>query len=193
MIKKIVIIGPESTGKSTLCEQLAAHYKTDWVKEYAREYLLTNGKEYTYENLLDVAKGQVKAEESGVGSRESEAFNSVHTDSELQTKNSELVFIDTDMYVMKVWCEFVFEKCHHWILNRIVERQYDLYLLCNVDLPWVKDELREYPDLESRKKLYSHYLDIMINQYTTWVDISGNYEERLQKAIAAVDKKIINS
>ena len=193
MIKKIVIIGPESTGKSTLCEQLAAHYKTDWVKEYAREYLLTNGKEYTYENLLDVAKGQVKAEESGVGSRESEAFNSVHTDSELQTKNSELVFIDTDMYVMKVWCEFVFEKCHHWILNRIVERQYDLYLLCNVDLPWVKDELREYPDLESRKKLYSHYLDIMINQNTTWVDISGNYEERLQKAIAAVDKKIINS
>ena len=193
MIKKIVIIGPESTGKSTLCEQLAAHYKTDWVKEYAREYLLTNGKEYTYENLLDVAKGQVKAEESGVGSRESEAFNSVHTDSELQTKNSELVFIDTDMYVMKVWCEFVFEKCHHWILNRIVERQYDLYLLCNVDLPWVKDELREYPDLESRKKLYSHYLDIMINQNTTWVDISGNYEERLQKAIAAVDKKIVTS
>jgi nicotinamide riboside kinase len=102
--------------------------------------------------------------------------------------NYQPLFIDTDMYVMKVWCEFVFEKCHHWILNRIVERKYDLYLLCNVDLPWVKDELREYPDLENRLKLYHHYKEIMINQNVPWVDISGNYEERLQKAIAAVDK-----
>ncbi len=174
MIKKIVIIGPESTGKSTLCEQLAAHYKTEWVKEYAREYLLANGTDYSFENLLDVAKGQISSEEKACH--------------ELSTKNYELSFIDTDMYVMKVWCEFVFEKCHHWILNRIVERKYDLYLLCNVDLPWVKDELREYPDLENRLKLYHHYKDIMINQKVPWVDISGDYEERLQKAVEAVDK-----
>ena len=98
-----------------------------------------------------------------------------------------LLFIDTDMYVLKVWCEFVFDKCHHWILNQVVERKYDLYLLCNIDLPWVADELREYPDLESRARLYHHYKDIMINQPVPWVDISGNYEERLQKAITAVD------
>jgi nicotinamide riboside kinase len=91
------------------------------------------------------------------------------------------------MYVMKVWSEFVFNKCHHWILNRIVERKYDLYLLCNVDLPWVKDELREYPNLEERQKLYHYYKDLMVNQNTPWIDISGNYEERLQKAIKAVD------
>ena len=166
-MKKIVIIGPESTGKSTLCEQLAAHYNTQWVKEYAREYLLTNGKEYNYDNLLDIAKGQIAAEELGDG---------------------KLLFIDTDMYVMKVWCEYVFNKCQHWILNRIVERKYDLYLLCNVDLPWVKDELREYPDLEARKKLYRHYKDLMVNQNVPWVDISGSYEERLQRAIAATDR-----
>ena len=92
------------------------------------------------------------------------------------------------MYVMKVWCEFVFEKCHHWILNRIVERKYDLYLFCNIDIPWVKDELREYPDLENRQKLYHHYKDILINQNVPWIDISGSYEERLIKAIEAVDK-----
>ncbi|MBO9660994.1 MAG: ATP-binding protein, partial [Chitinophagaceae bacterium] len=57
MLKKIVIIGPESTGKSTLAAQLAEHYETDWVPEFAREYLLSNGKEYTYEDLLTIAKG----------------------------------------------------------------------------------------------------------------------------------------
>ena len=97
------------------------------------------------------------------------------------------LFLDTDMYVMKVWCEFVFNRCHRFILEQIGERNYDLYLLCNIDLPWVKDELREYPDLHTRKKLYQIYKDIMLNQSVPWVDISGNYEQRLHKAIAAVD------
>ncbi len=180
MIKKIVIIGPESTGKSTLCKQLAAHYNTIWVKEYAREYLLKNGTAYTYENLLDIAKGQVSSEQLAVDSWQ------LANKSKIGNLKS-AIFIDTDMYVMKVWCEFVFEKCHHWILNRIAERKYDLYLLCNIDLPWVKDELREYPDLESRQKIYCYYKDIMVNQTVPWVDISGDYEARLGKAIKAVD------
>ena len=179
MVKKIVIIGPESTGKSTLCKQLATHYNSVWVKEYAREYLLKNGTNYTFENLLDIAKGQVENEELGI--RNWEAANKSKIDN-LKSP----IFIDTDMYVMKVWCEFAFEKCHHWILNRIVERKYDLYLLCNIDLPWVKDELREYPDLENRQKLYHYYKDIMINQNVPWVDISGSYEERLEKAIQSL-------
>jgi len=174
MLKKIVIIGPESTGKSSLCTQLASYYKTDWVKEYAREYLLENGTAYTFENLLEVAKEQIELEETAI-------------ENMLQSDTG-LLFIDTNMYVMKVWCEFVFEKCHHWILNTIVERKYDLYLLCNIDLPWVKDELREYPDLVTREKLYHHYKDIMLNQQVPWIDICGNYEERLQKAIDAVNE-----
>jgi nicotinamide riboside kinase len=76
------------------------------------------------------------------------------------------------------------------VLDEITKRQYDLYLLCNIDLPWVKDELREYPDLHTRKKLYYIYKDIMINQSVPWVDISGGYNERLQKAIAAVDRLV---
>src|SRR5665647_830217 len=156
-IKKFVVIGPESTGKSTLCTQLAEYHKTIWVPEYAREYLEKNGTEYSYDELLTIAKGQIDLEEF------------LH--SQLPTHNSRLLFIDTDMYVMKVWCEFVFNKCHNWILNRIAERRYDGYLLCNTDLPWVKDNLREYPDVETRNKLYHFYKDLLINQSVPWTDI----------------------
>lgn len=182
-IKKIVVIGPESTGKSSLCKKLAAHYNTIWVKEYAREYLQKNGTDYTFENLLDVAQGQIRLEEEGIKRL---------TASARQPVNPEQIFIDTDMYVMKVWCEFVFGQCHNWILNQIVERKYDLYLLANVDAPWVKDELREYPDLATREKLYCCYKDIMVNQAVPWADISGDYEERLKKAIAATDNILQN-
>jgi NadR type nicotinamide-nucleotide adenylyltransferase len=172
-IIKIAVIGPESTGKSTLCKQLAQHYNTSWCPEFAREYLHKQGAHYTYDDLLSIAKGQVALEEkmieSAIGNRQ------------------QVIFIDTDLYVMKVWSEFVFGKCHQWILEQIVQRKYDLYLLCKTDLPWVKDELREYPDLHTREKLYSMYKDLMINQSTAWVEIGGNYEERLQKAVAAVD------
>lgn len=182
MVKKIVVIGPESTGKSTLCAMLADYYKTGWVKEYARQYLLTYGTEYTFDNLLDIAKGQINLEE--------EALSKIYGDNQTTTNPQKHIplFIDTDMQVLKVWCEFVFGKCHHWILNQIAERKYDLYLLCNVDLPWVKDELREYPDLSARKKLYHHYKDALVNQQVPWTDISGDHDTRLLMAVDAVNK-----
>jgi len=180
-LKKIAIIGPESTGKSTLCELLAQYYNTQWCPEFAREYLLTHGTDYSYSDLLYIAKGQLAMEDEYIQS----TVNGPQT-----TVNSPLIFIDTEMYVMKVWCEFVFGKCHRWVLDQIIERKYDLYLLCNTDLPWVKDELREYPDLKTRDTLYHIYKDIMINQSTPWVNISGDYDERLQKAIKAIDQLI---
>ena len=170
-LKKIAIIGPESTGKSTLTQQLAEHYKTVWCPEYARAYLNENGTNYTFEDLQKIAEGQLILEDT----LQQEATNNLY-------------FIDTEMYVMKVWCEYVFGKCHQFILDEIIERKYDLYLLCNVDLPWVADDLREYPDEAPRKELYNIYKDILINQNTPWVDISGNYEERLTIAVNAVNK-----
>ena len=170
MLKKIVIIGPESTGKSTLCKQLAEHFETGWVPEYAREYLLKNGTDYTFDDLLTIAKGQLALEDK--------------ISSDLHAKS--YLFIDTDMYVMKVWCEFVFDKCHRYILDEIAKRKYDLYLLCKPDMPWVKDELRAYPDLETREKLYRIYKDILLNQNTPWAEVAGNYDERLQTAINGV-------
>ncbi len=169
-MKKIVVIGPESTGKSTLCSQLADHYQTVWCPEFAREYLLENGMDYTFDDLLTIAHGQLKLEETMLA----------------QAKN-DLYFIDTDMYVMKVWCEVAFENCHTWILKQIARRRYDLYLLCSTDLPWTKDELREYPDLHFRNKLFKMYKDILVNSRTMWSEISGTDAQRLQMAVGIID------
>jgi NadR type nicotinamide-nucleotide adenylyltransferase len=169
-IRKVVIIGPESTGKSTLCEQLAAHYMTVWCPEFAREYLLQYGKNYSFDDLLKIAMGQLELEEVML----TEARNGIY-------------FIDTDMYVMKVWCEEVFQDCHKWILNQIAVHPYDLYLLCDVDLPWTQDGLREYPDLEIRKRLHKTYKDLLINSGTKWAEVSGTNAERLQTAIRLID------
>ncbi len=184
MIKKIVIIGPESTGKSTLCEQLAANYNTLWCPEYAREYLLQNGTNYTFDDLAFIAKGQVALEEAYAERARSQKLSDIqHT-----TSNIHPLFIDTDMYVMKVWCEFVFGRCHRFILDEIVARKYDLYLLCNTDLPWTRDELREYPDLKSRETLFKMYKDLLVNQSTPWVEIKGSNDDRLKTAIEATEK-----
>lgn len=169
-MKKIIILGPESTGKSTLCAQLAEHYKTCWCPEFAREYLKETGGKYTYAELLNIAHGQLELEDTLL----------------INAKNG-LYFIDTDLYVMKVWCEVAFERCHTWILKQIASRQYDLYLLCHVDLPWVQDELREYPDMKFRKKLFHMYRDILINQKAKWAEISGTDTQRLQMAISVID------
>jgi NadR type nicotinamide-nucleotide adenylyltransferase len=185
-MKKVVILGPESTGKSTLCQLLAEHYKTVWCAEFARQYLLENGTQYSFDDLLIIAKGQLALEESTIANLSKSTTDTENDNSPEASSN--LVIIDTDQYVMKVWCEYVFGDCHTWILNRVAQRPYDLYLLCKPDLPWVQDELREYPNEKPRQELYHIYKDQMINQYTPWVEISGNYDERLQKAISAIDR-----
>ncbi len=172
-IKKIVILGPESTGKSTLCAALAKHYQTEWCPEYARQYLTENGTDYTYDNLLTIAKGQLRGED------------------EFVEKANKLLIIDTDMYVMKVWCEYVFNNCHPFILEQINERKYDAYLLCDIDLPWTADEMREYPTEEPRKELFTLYKELLMNQNTPWEIVRGTGDARTQNAIAFIEKHIL--
>jgi NadR type nicotinamide-nucleotide adenylyltransferase len=192
-IKKVVIIGPESTGKSTICTLLAQHFSTSWCPEYARDYLLEHGTGYTFETLGVIAKGQLALEDKVASEVKGEKSDRSPLTSHVSlpfSHPSPLLFIDTDMYVMKVWCEYVFSKCHPFILDEIVSRKYDLYLLCNTDIAWVQDELREYPDENIRLELFHIYKDILANQSVPWVELKGNYDTRLQTAIDAVHQYI---
>jgi NadR type nicotinamide-nucleotide adenylyltransferase len=172
-IKKIVVIGPESTGKSELCKNLAAHFNTEWAREYAREYLETYGTNYTFEDLKKIAAGQLKNED--------DTYKKI-----LDNGGNKPCIIDTDMYIIKVWSEFVFNKCDNAVLKDIATRKYDGYILSNTDIPWVKDNLREYPDLETRQKLFHYYKELLTEQKTPWAIITGDYDTRTKQAIAFV-------
>jgi NadR type nicotinamide-nucleotide adenylyltransferase len=175
-LQKIVILGPESTGKSTLCEALAKHYDIYQCPEYARQFLTENGLKYNYEDLLTIAKGQLTLEEEWI-------------QQSIENKKHALV-IDTDMYVMKVWCEYVFQNAHTYILEQINQKKYDLYLLCDIDLPWTQDEMREYPDPKPRTELFTIYKDLLINQNTPWGIVSGTGVDRTKNAIQIIEQQI---
>ena len=185
-LKRIVVIGPESTGKSSLCEALARAFGTIWCPEYAREYLTEHGKDYTFEQLDEIARGQIRLEEE----QADRALQQWSRQSNPVTP-CPMLFVDTDMYVMKVWCEFVFGKCHPWILEEIGRRKYDLYLLCNTDLPWQQDHLREYPDLETRENLLGIYRDLLKNQMVPWMEVTGSGQDRIDAAILAVKTHLL--
>ncbi|WP_109695984.1 AAA family ATPase [Chitinophaga deserti] len=167
-MKRIVVIGPESTGKSTLSQQLAALYKTEWVPEYARTYLETLGRPYIQEDLWHMAQGQLAAEDAAAA------------------RGKELIVCDTDLYVIKVWSEAKYGDCDPRILELIAQRKYDGYLLTYIDIPWEDDPLREHPLPEERTYYYNIYRDIVINSGTPWADIRGDYDQRLRSAAEAV-------
>ena len=167
-MKKVVVIGPESTGKSTLSEKLAAHFNTVWTPEYAREYIDQLPRPYGEHDLLEIAAGQVALERQ-----------------QLLRANNVLI-CDTDLYVIKVWSEHKYGQCDPRILSQIAKQQCDLYLLTYIDLPWEEDPQREYPDPEMRHYFYHIYRDIVMQSGACWEDIRGSYEEREAAAIAAV-------
>lgn len=163
-----MIIGPESTGKSTLSAALAEQLKTVWVPEYARSYLRQQDNKYTFADLLQIAEGQLKAED------------------EAATVADRYLVCDTDLYVIKVWSEHSYGTVDARILQYIAARHYDLYLLCDIDMPWTRDEQREYPEPEMRHYFYHVYRDLVQQSGTPWTLVSGNEPQRLQKALDAV-------
>lgn len=169
-IKKIVIIGPESTGKSTLTSALAGHYGTAYVPEYARAYLETLDRPYEEADLLEIAKGQAAAEEQ-----------------QSVSASGGLLFCDTDLEVIKVWSEDKYGRCHPWILQQIAVREYDFYLLAYIDTAWQDDPLREHPEPDMRRYFYNIYLDIVQQSGIPFVIVKGDEEERIATAVEAID------
>lgn len=172
-MKTVALTGPESTGKSTLSRLLAAHYRTSWAREYAREYLEQYGPTYSLPDLEAIARGQLAAEKAAVA--------------EAAAAHQSVVFVDTELLVLKIWAEHAFGYCPAWILRRLEQQRYDLVLLLNVDLPWEPDPLREHPTPAERQYFYQRYQAELRRQQNPFAEISGPPALRLEQAIAHVD------
>ncbi len=167
MLKRISITGPESTGKSELASGLAKHYQTVYVPEYSREYLKEIGTNYTLDDVLNIAKGQL------------------YSETRFLKLANQYLFCDTDMIVAKIWCTEVFNECPEWIEKMLVELPYDLYLLCYPDLEWQPDVLRENP--ENREYLFGLFVKELEHLNFHYRIVKGKGNERLKNAITFVD------
>ncbi|QJX46039.1 ATP-binding protein [Hymenobacter taeanensis] len=169
---RIALTGPESTGKTTLSRQLAEQYRTAWAPEYARQYLEERGPDYTLADLEEIARGQLQAEDAAV--------------QQARHLGKHLVFLDTDLLVIKIWSEHAFGHCPEWILRRIAQHHYSLVLLLGVDLPWEPDPLREHPN--HRQYFYDLYQRELRSQVANFAEISGSPAQRLEQACFYVDE-----
>jgi NadR type nicotinamide-nucleotide adenylyltransferase len=172
-VLRVSLTGPESTGKSTLAAQLAAHYHTRYAPEFAREYLECTGPHYTIEDLEEIARGQLEWEEA--------AAAGAHR----------LVFCDTDLLVIKIWAEHAFGHCPEWIVRRLEQTQYDLTILLGVDLPWAPDPLREHPHL--RQHFYDLYQRELRERMAPFVEIWGDVDHRFEEACFLIDELLKNN
>jgi len=170
MIKKIAVTGPESTGKTSLTKELALHYNDVWVPEFARDYIELLNRPYNEQDLQSIAEGQIKT----------------YKEKLLQAKN--FIFSDTELLVIKIWYENAYKHCPQWILDAIERQKYDLYLLCNIDLPWTYDPQREHPHL--RKYFFNLYKKELEKYQWNYVVISGDGHERTKMAMNEIDKLI---
>ena len=166
---RISLTGPESAGKSVLAAQLAAHYGTGFVPEYARQYLEENGPAYTLPDLEAIARGQLAAEDAAA----------------LQA--TRLLFCDTDLLVIKIWAENAFGTCPAWVLAELARPRYACTLLLAPDLPWAPDPLREHPDPAQRAHFYNLYRAELVSRGWPFAEISGPPAQRLALARAAID------
>ena len=172
---KIVLFGPESTGKTTISQQLARHYNTVWVPEYAREYLQNKWNNFrkTCENddLIPIAIGQMKME------------------NELSKKADSVLICDTDLLETKVYSQ---EYYGGYVDPRLDEaaqtNTYDLYLLTYIDTPWEADDLRDRPEL--RLEMFQAFENALKTHGKKYIILKGSRKKRFNKAMKAIDMVI---
>ena len=172
-IVRVVLFGPESTGKTTLSRHLAHHYNTVWVREYAREYLQEkwNNQRKTCENsdLLPIAIGQIKLE------------------NELAKKADRVLICDTDLLETKVYSEkFYGGFVDPDLEESAIANQYDLYLLTYIDTPWEKDDLRDRP--QQRLEMFNAFENALIKYNRPYALLKGDKKTRLETAVKAIDE-----
>ncbi len=163
MIRRIAITGPESTGKSLLANALTIHFGGIYVPEYARTYLQNTNGNYTLDDIVTIAKGQLESEQR------------------LMASAGNYLFADTEMLVCKIWAQVVFGTVPDFIKQAFEDQKYNLYLLCDIDLPWEADPLREHPN--RREELMKLYINELNNAGYAYKIVSGTGEQRLKNAL----------
>lgn len=167
---KIVITGPESTGKSRLTKALAEHFNSPFVAEYARQFLEQSGGQYTKDDLVTIAKGQIALEE------------------EVGKASTDLILCDTSLEVVRIWSEWKYKTCDRFILDEALKRKPDLFILLKPDIPWIPDPLRENPD--NREEIYEKYQEVLKEYDTRVIEIGDYWQARLHQAIGEISSLI---
>jgi NadR type nicotinamide-nucleotide adenylyltransferase len=166
-IIKIAVVGPESTGKSTMSEFLANHYHTVWVPEFAREYCEKLTDAPTWQDEINMFYGQLALEE------------------EYLPKANKLLICDTTFITVKIWSDYTFGRSPQEVLDELPKHPYELYILLDIDLPWEEDPLRDFPHLRE------HFMEVWHKELkelnANYVTVSGAGDDRYQKAVAAID------
>jgi NadR type nicotinamide-nucleotide adenylyltransferase len=165
---KIAIVGPESTGKSTMSAYLADHYQTVWVPEYARGYCEKLTEPPTWQDEINMFYGQIALEK------------------EYLPKANKLLICDTTFITVKIWSDYTFGQSPQEVLDELPKHPYDLYLLLNIDLPWEEDPLRDFPHMRE------HFMEVWYKELqalnANYVWISGTGKERYDSAVMAIDR-----
>lgn len=167
---RVVLTGSESTGKSTLAERLAAHFGVEWVPEFVREFVARKGSAPEFADHGPIARGQIALEDEYVA------------------RAGLLLLQDTDLLSTVVYSRHYFGHVPQWIVEAARERRPDLYLLMDIDIPWVPDPQRDRG--ERRDEMQALFRDAVIASGAPWVTISGTPEQRLQRAIAAIEERM---
>jgi NadR type nicotinamide-nucleotide adenylyltransferase len=167
MIIRVAVIGPESSGKTTLSHELAEHYQTTWVAEYSRSYIAGLTRAYTQQDIEKIALAQLKQEDEAL----------------LHAQN--YFFADTELIIAKVWSLDVFHYCPEWIEKKIPELAYDLYLLTSPDLEWIADPVRE--NAGRRDYFFDWYKRELETYQFPYFIISGHGKYRMQNAVSAIE------
>ncbi|MBC8302028.1 MAG: ATP-binding protein [Pelagibacterales bacterium] len=170
---KVVLYGPESSGKTTLSRELAKYYNTIWIEEFAREYLQEKwnkeNKTCELKDMLPIAIGQIKLE------------------NEFSKKTNKILFCDTDLLETKVYFETYYNGfCDPVLEKYALENKYDLYILTDIDIPWIKDDLRDKPN--NRKEMFLTFKEALVKYNRPYILVSGNLNNRVKIAICEIDK-----
>jgi NadR type nicotinamide-nucleotide adenylyltransferase len=170
-MKRIVITGPESTGKTELARTLAEHFQTVWVPEYARSYVENLGRPYTREDVGNIARYQLSQEKE---------FHA-------KARNG-FLFFDTWFIITKIWFDVVYGECPQWITEHISNSPIDLFLVCDTDLPWIPDSVRENGG-EKRNELMQMYCREIESFGFHYAMVSGSGEDRLKNALKLLEEE----